>query len=97
MNNLGLEEYKSNDLCELIEKRGNTTTPSETDPKQVWVQGVAISKTEADMFLNKRSVGFETRQEWCCMWILKQLAGFKILDVYFHPPLHPVLLQNASY
>lgn len=84
MNNLGLEEYKSNGLCEPIQKRGNTTTPSGTDPKQVWVQGVAISETEVDTFLDKRSVGFESRQESCCMWILQhQLAGFKFLDVLF--------------
>lgn len=39
MNNLGLEEYKSNDFCERIQKRGNTATPSEAEPEQVWVQG----------------------------------------------------------
>jgi len=35
MNNLGLEEYKSNDVCELIQKRGNTTTSSDSEPEQV--------------------------------------------------------------
>lgn len=49
------------------------------------------------MFLNKRSVGFESRQGSCCMWILEHhLPGFKFLDVHFCPPLHPVLLQTAS-
>lgn len=103
MNNLGLDECKSNDLCELIQKRGNTTTPSETHPKQVWVQGVAISKTEVDMFLNKRSVDFESRQASCCMQTLKhQLAGFKLLDVLFLfsltlcPPAECQLLEGCS-
>lgn len=39
MNNLGLEEYEWNDLCELTRRGGNTNTPSETDPEQVSAGG----------------------------------------------------------